>query len=332
MKIYVRGVCGTAMGNLAVMMAEAGHLVAGSDVNIYPPMSTVLNSAGIKTFNAYNPHNIIETQPDCVIVGNIISRGNPEVEWLLNQSEIPYYSQAEFIRRFVIKNRSALVIAGTHGKTTTTAISAFLLEQLQQNPGYLIGGVPSSLKTGAFFGHEHSPFVIEGDEYDTAFFDKRSKFIHYNPQILAINNIEFDHADIFRDLTDVLKTFSHLLKIVPSKGCVIVNGDDENIQSLLPIAWVRVKTVGLNDSNHVKISNFKEYENYSTFDITCEQQKLSIHTQLTGVYNARNIAMALTSVSLLLDNDIILKSYYDKMYNSLYELMMNTYNLNDAII
>ena len=221
MRVFFIGVCGTAMGNAAVLLKKMGYDVAGSDAGVYPPMSDVLESAGIELFEGFAENQMLQWKPDRVVVGNAVSRGNPQVEFLLSSRKIPFVSLPAMIGEDLIANRPAVVIAGTHGKTTTTALTSFALTQAGSDPGYLIGGVPLDLPSGNELGKSNSPFVIEGDEYDTSFFDKRSKFFHYLPDYLILNNLEFDHGDIFRDLEDISRSFSHLLRIMPSDGFVL---------------------------------------------------------------------------------------------------------------
>ena len=234
MRIYFMGICGTAMGNAALLVKEQGHEVLGCDAAVYPPMSDVLADAGIEVLDGFDAARLAGLEPDQVVVGNAMSRGNPEVEWLLDQSEITFISLPELFHDTVLPKRCPVVITGTHGKTTTSTITAYLLERSGAKPGWLIGGVPHDLPGGAKLG-EGKAFVIEGDEYDSAFFDKRSKFIHYRPQIAILNNLEFDHADIFRDLEDVQRSFRHFLRVIPASGYALVNGDDPNILSLIHI-------------------------------------------------------------------------------------------------
>ena len=236
MRIYFMGICGTAMGNAALLVKEQGHEVLGCDAAVYPPMSDVLADAGIEVLDGFDAARLAGLEPDQVVVGNAMSRGNPEVEWLLDQSEITFISLPELFHDTVLPKRYPVVITGTHGKTTTSTITAYLLERSGAKPGWLIGGVPHDLPGGAKLG-EGKAFVIEGDEYDSAFFDKRSKFIHYRPQIAILNNLEFDHADIFRDLEDVQRSFRHFLRVMPASGYALVNGDDPNIAALLPAPW-----------------------------------------------------------------------------------------------
>ena len=218
------------MGNLAIMMKSLGHEVCGSDGKLYPPMSDLLQQANIQVYESYSAQRLETLRPDLVVVGNVISRGNEEIEWLLNTKRYPMCSLPELIHDQIIGRRDAVVVTGTHGKTTTTALTTYLLDINQQKPGYFIGGAPKNYPSGANYGTPDSPFVIEGDEYDSAFFDKRSKFIHYAPKVLIINNIELDHIDIFRDLQDIQRSFRHLIKLVPSNGSIIANGDAENVR------------------------------------------------------------------------------------------------------
>ena len=292
MRIYFMGICGTAMGNAALLVREQGHEVCGSDTGVYPPMSDVLADAGIEVFDGYDADRLAKLQPDRVIVGNVISRGNVEVEWLLNQSEVEFISLPQLFHDTVLIKRCPVVITGTHGKTTTSSLTAFLLSESGIDPGWLIGGVPRDLPSGAKLGSD-KPFVLEGDEYDTAFFDKRSKFIHYRPQIAVLNNLEFDHADIFRDLQDVQRSFQHFLRIIPSKGFAIINGDDANIEALLPAPWTQVITVGTGSGNDLLIADFKDGKDGASFDLIWKgTQWTRIEWSLHGLFNARNAAMA----------------------------------------
>jgi UDP-N-acetylmuramate: L-alanyl-gamma-D-glutamyl-meso-diaminopimelate ligase len=205
---------------------------------------------------------------------------------------------------FVLKRRRNVVICGTHGKTTTTSIAAFLLREAGRDPGFLIGGVPQDPPMGAHLGAEQDPFVIEGDEYDSAFFDKRSKFIHYAPHIAVLNNLEFDHADIFRDLADVQRTFTHLVRIVPRNGFVVMNGDEANLRALGTMPWTRVVRLGLGETCEVRISDFSENATGSRFALTWRGAAWAeVSWSLTGLYNARNAAMAATAAGLALDRD-----------------------------
>ncbi len=296
------GICGTAMGNAALLARAAGHDVLGADSGIYPPMSTVLAATGIVLHEGYEAARLEQLAPDLVVIGNAMSRGNPEVEWLLDTRAIPFTSVPALLHDFMLKHRRNLVICGTHGKTTTTAVTAFLLREAGRDPGFLIGGVPLDPPVGAHLGAAQDPFVIEGDEYDSAFFDKRSKFIHYAPHIAVLNNLEFDHADIFRDLVDVQRTFQHLTRIVPRNGGIVLNGDDANLRTLGAMAWTRVVRVGLDEANDVRIVDFSEQPAGASFRLLWRGQPWAEVTwSLSGLYNARNAAMAATAAGLALD-------------------------------
>jgi UDP-N-acetylmuramate: L-alanyl-gamma-D-glutamyl-meso-diaminopimelate ligase len=293
MRVFFIGVCGTAMGNAAVLLKKMGHQVAGSDAGVYPPMSDVLESAGIDLFEGFSEKDMLGWQPDRVVVGNAVSRGNAQVEYLLRTRKISFVSLPQLIGEDLIGNRPSVVIAGTHGKTTTTALTSFALSQAGQNPGYLIGGVPIDLPSGNELGGDSSPFVIEGDEYDSAFFDKRSKFIHYRPKILVLNNLEFDHGDIFRDLEDIARSFSHLLRIVPSDGFVLCNGDDSNLLSLPDASWTQMINVGVADTNDFQITHFCEDGEGSRFGLSWKGESvMQVDWKMPGLFNARNLAMA----------------------------------------
>jgi len=301
MKIYFMGIGGTAMGNAALLARAAGHEVLGADKGVYPPMSTVLAEAGIALHEGYDPQRLAALAPDLVVIGNAMSRGNPEVEWLLDTRALPYLSLPALLHESVLKTRRNLVICGTHGKTTTTALTAFLLRANGRDPGYLIGGVPQDPPTGNHLGAEADPFVIEGDEYDSAFFDKRSKFIHYAPHVAVMNNLEFDHADIFRDLADVQRTFSHLARIVPRNGWVVLNGDDANLRALGPMAWTRVVRVGTGEGNDLRIVGFAETAEGAGFTLEWRGATWAeVRWAQPGLFNARNAAMAALTAGLAL--------------------------------
>jgi UDP-N-acetylmuramate: L-alanyl-gamma-D-glutamyl-meso-diaminopimelate ligase len=294
MRVFFIGICGTAMGNVAVLLKKMGHEVAGSDSGIYPPMSDVLADAGIELFDGFAGADMTEWKPDRVVVGNAVSRGNPQVEYLLKERILPFVSLPQLIGEDLIGNRPSIVVAGTHGKTTTTALAAFTLHSLGLNPGYLIGGVPLDLPAGNELGNLSAPFVIEGDEYDSAFFDKRSKFIHYRPRVLVLNNLEFDHGDIFRDLEDISRSFSHLLRIVPSHGYVLRNGDDPNLLALPEAPWTQVYSVGTGENNDLKISDFGEDQTGSRFTLLWRGELvMEVNWAMPGLFNARNLTMAI---------------------------------------
>ena len=296
------GICGTAMGNAALLARAAGHEVLGSDRGAYPPMSTVLAEAGITVYEGYDPAQLEKLAPDLVVIGNALSRGHPEIEWLLDTRALPFTSLPAWLHEFVLKPRRNLVVAGTHGKTTTTALTAFLLRENGRDPGFLIGGVPQDPPTGSHLGATADPFVIEGDEYDSAFFDKRSKFIHYAPHIAVLNNLEFDHADIFRDLEDYKRTFVHFTRLVPHNGFIVMNGDDTNLRSLGPLPWTRVVRVGTGEGNDLRIMGFAEDPAGATFKLEWRGAPWrEVHWSLSGIYNARNAAMAACAAGLALN-------------------------------
>jgi UDP-N-acetylmuramate: L-alanyl-gamma-D-glutamyl-meso-diaminopimelate ligase len=235
--VHFVGICGTAMANVAALCRELGLAVTGSDDNPYPPMSTFLESRGMKIlpFSAAN----LDAKPDLVVIGNAMKRGNPEVERVLDE-RFSYCSLPELVRELLLGDKKSVVIAGTHGKTTTSALLAWVLESAGKSPSFLIGGIPHNFGAGARLGNGDI-FVIEGDEYDTAFFDKRSKFVHYVPDLVVLNNIEFDHADIFENLAAVKRAFRQLVAIVPRNGCIFANADDENVREIVENAPCRVQ-------------------------------------------------------------------------------------------
>jgi UDP-N-acetylmuramate: L-alanyl-gamma-D-glutamyl-meso-diaminopimelate ligase len=238
------------MGGIAAIARQAGHCVTGCDANVYPPMSTQLEAQGIKLIEGFSPDQLLqfETMPDLFVIGNVVSRGNPLMEAILNQG-LPYISGPQWLGEQVLYGRHVLAVAGTHGKTSTSAMLAWILEFNGYQPGYLIGGVPLNFTVSARLG-ESQYFVIEADEYDTAFFDKRSKFVHYRPRTALLNNLEFDHADIFTDLAAIETQFHHLVRTVPSDGLLVVNGEEPALASVLTRgAWAPVERFGQEASN-----------------------------------------------------------------------------------
>jgi len=245
MKIHILGVCGTFMGSLAVLAKQLGIEVTGQDTKIYPPMSTQLAEHNIAVTDGFDTADM-PADLDLVVIGNVMRRGIPIVEYVLNQ-KIPFMSGPEFLAHHVLRDQHVLVVTGTHGKTTTTSILTWILHYAGLDPGYLIGGVPNNFGVSAAVG-AGKYFVIEGDEYDCAFFDKCSKFLHYRPQTLILNNIEFDHADIFADLDAILTQFHYLMRIVPSAGLIVYREDDQNIAQLLDKGcWTPTASFGLGD-------------------------------------------------------------------------------------
>ena len=290
------------MGNAALLLKEKGCRVEGADQQVYPPMSDLLRSRGIEILEGFDAERLAKDVPDLVVVGNSISRGNPEFEWLLSEKQTAFTSLPALIHDRLLSGRKNIVVAGTHGKTTTASLTAVLLRANGVDPGYFIGGVPRDLPTGASNGTENAPFVIEGDEYDSALFDKRSKFIHYAPHIAIVNNLEFDHADIFRDLADVQRSFNHLLKIVPGNGFILLNGDDENVAGLDEVSWATAYRVGLAESCDLRIGDFREGENGSSFELIWKGGRWGkVEWKIGGLYNARNAAMAALAAGLSLD-------------------------------
>jgi len=301
MKLYFMGICGTAMGNAALLARAAGHEVLGADAGVYPPMSDVLAAAGIAIHEGYDPARLEKLKPDLVVIGNALSRGHPEIEWLLDTRAIPFTSLPALLADLVLQARKNIVVAGTHGKTTTTALAAHLLRANGRDPGFLIGGVPQDPPTGSHLGATADPFVIEGDEYDSAFFDKRSKFIHYRPLIAVLNNLEFDHADIFRDLQDVERSFLHLARIVPRNGWIILNGDDDHLRALGPLGWTRVVRVGTGEANDLRITDFSEGAAGAAFRLQWWGVPWAeVRWGLPGMFNARNAAMAAGAAGMAL--------------------------------
>lgn len=250
MHIHILGICGTFMAGIAVLAKQQGHHVTGSDANVYPPMSTQLIEQGIVLFEGYNVEQLTPA-PDIIIVGNAMKRGNPCIEYILNH-QLPYTSGPQWLADNILKDRWVLAVAGTHGKTTTTSLLAWILEDAGLNPGFLIGGIAKNFGVSARLGEKF--FVIEADEYDTAFFDKRSKFIHYHPRTVILNNLEFDHADIFANLEAIQTQFHHLIRTIPSNGLIICPEDDANIKTVLSKGcWTPIQTIGSNDEkNHLK--------------------------------------------------------------------------------
>jgi len=231
MHIHILGICGTFMGGLAALAAEGGHKVTGCDANVYPPMSDQLRALGIELIEGWSPEQM-KLAPDVYVIGNVVSRGNPLMEAILNAGS-PYTSGPQWLQQHVLQGRHVMAVAGTHGKTTTTAMLAWILEQAGQQPGFLIGGVPMNFDRSARLGAPGSPFVIEADEYDSALFDKRSKFVHYRPRTAILNNLEHDHADIFPDLAAIETQFHHLVRAMPSEGRIVVNVREEALTRVL---------------------------------------------------------------------------------------------------
>src|SRR5205809_4058574 len=276
------------MGSVAAALRERGFTITGSDEKIYPPMSTFLEQRGIPLKAGYRAENI-PPNVDVVVIGNVIKRGNPEVEATLNR-KLFYLSLPEVLKNYFLRERHNLVVTGTHGKTTTAALLAWIMEKARYKPGYLIGGIPKNLGQGARL-NDSKYFVIEGDEYDTAFFDKRSKFIHYLPELVVVNNIEFDHADIFGSLEEIKLSFRRLLNIVPQNGMVLLNGDDPNCVEVAKDCLAQMIEIGFSKNCAQRIRDVAYSSDGSRFKLG--EQTFEI--PLVGEFNVRNAAMAATA-------------------------------------
>ncbi|PMR68654.1 UDP-N-acetylmuramate:L-alanyl-gamma-D-glutamyl-meso-diaminopimelate ligase [Halomonas heilongjiangensis] len=296
MHLHILGICGTFMGSLALLARELGLTVSGSDANVYPPMSTQLEEAGIHLAEGYAAANLTP-RPDLVVVGNALSRGNPEVEALLDRG-MPYVSGPQWLAEHVLAGRRVIAVAGTHGKTTTASLLAWLLESAGLAPGFLIGGVPRNFGVSARLGAHDAPFVVEADEYDTAFFDKRSKFVHYRPEIAILGNLEFDHADIFPDLAAIERQFHHLVRTVPGRGRLLVADGEPALDRVLEQGcWTPVVRFGGEASSPWRLA--LEREDASRFRVIHQQDAADedavVDWPLTGAYNARNALAALAA-------------------------------------
>ncbi len=283
MHIHILGICGTFMGSLAQLAKASGHRVSGSDTNVYPPMSTQLEKAGIELTEGYDPSQF-NPMPDLVVIGNALSRGNPAVEYVLN-NRIPYTSGPQWLGDYFLRERWVLAVAGTHGKTTTSSMLAWILDYAGMKPGFLIGGVPSNFDVSARLGD--SPFfVVEADEYDSAFFDKRSKFVHYRPSTAILNNLEFDHADIFADLNAIQTQFHHFVRTIPGRGMIVAPAGDANLQQVLDRGcWSELQSLG--DQGDWAMTLIEE--DGSAFAVSFQGERQgTVRWGQTGVHNAAN--------------------------------------------
>ena len=289
MHIHVLGICGTFMAGLAALATELGHKVTGCDQNVYPPMSTFLDSLGISVMEGYDESQL-SLKPDLFIIGNVVSRGNSLMEAILNQNHY-FQSGPEWLYQNILKDKWVIAVSGTHGKTTTSSMINWILRDNDIDCGYLIGGIPGNFKRSSQLSKSDSPFfVIEADEYDTAFFDKRSKFVHYHPKTLVINNIEFDHADIFEDLKHIQKHFHQLIRIVPQIGKILVNDQDENIKQTLAMGiWSELENFNSEQSLHIKKSGNGQlyYKNQNIGELS---------KNLVGEHNKLNALAAISAV------------------------------------
>lgn len=290
MRIHILGICGTFMGGLAILARALGHEVTGSDANVYPPMSTLLEKQGIDLIQGYDASQL-DPAPDLVIIGNAMTRGNPCVEAVLERN-IPYLSGPQWLHDFVLRDRWVIAVAGTHGKTTTAGMVAWILQACGYEPGFVIGGVPGNFDVSANLGK--SPFfVIEADEYDCAFFDKRSKFVHYCPRTLILNNLEFDHADIFDDLRAIQKQFHHLIRIVPGQGKIILPEEDANLKQVMAMGcWSEQETAGEGGRWLAK----KRSQDASHWEVLLDGERVAdVNWSLVGEHNMHNGLMAIAA-------------------------------------
>ncbi|MDD5579563.1 MAG: UDP-N-acetylmuramate:L-alanyl-gamma-D-glutamyl-meso-diaminopimelate ligase [Methylobacter sp.] len=294
MHIHILGICGTFMGGLAVIARQLGYQVSGSDQNVYPPMSTQLSEQGIQLMEGYKAENL-DCKPDLVIIGNALSRGNPEVEAVLNKS-LKYVSGPQWLSEHVLQDKWVLAVAGTHGKTTTTGMLSWILEHQGLKPGFLIGGIPLNFDVSARLG-DSDFFVIEADEYDSAFFDKRSKFVHYRPRTAILNNLEFDHADIFPDLDAIKKQFHHLVRTVPGEGLIISPEDDANINDVLAMGcWTPVEKTSIGSEARWNAELIKA--DGSQFSVMMDNKAQEIvDWPLTGEHNVYNALSAIAAAN-----------------------------------
>ncbi len=287
MHIHILGICGTFMAGIAALAREAGYQVTGSDAGAWPPMSTQLEALGIEVMQGYAAEHL-DPAPDMVVVGNVISRGNPAIEYVLDRG-LPYISGPQWLAEHLLRDRWVLAVAGTHGKTTTSSMLAWILEDAKLNPGFLIGGLPGNFPVSARMGA--APFfVIEADEYDTAFFDKRSKFVHYRPRTAILNNLEFDHADIFEDLAAIERQFHHLVRTIPGSGQIIAPADDQALERVLKRGcWSETQLTGLAEGWHISALE----PDWSAFRILNGHETVAeVNWSARGAHNAQNALMA----------------------------------------
>ncbi len=297
--LYFIGIAGTAMASVAVALSRAGHPVSGSDTAFYPPTGDYLAEHAISCYTGYNVTNLIEAKPDTVVVGNAVSRGNPELEFALNE-HMPLVSMPETVCRMLISGNTSIVITGTHGKTTTTSLTAWLYEYGGLQPGFLVGGIAENFNSGCRVSgrNEGGYFITEGDEYDTAYFDKRSKFLHYRPDIAVINNIEFDHADIFNSLEDIKKSFRHFVTLIPSKGLLIVNGHDATAAAISENAFCPVERFGFSADFEWSALDITVMDKGTSFQLVHKGKELG-RAQINefGSHNVLNTLAAVAAAS-----------------------------------
>lgn len=295
MHIHILGICGTFMGGIALIAKNLGHKVTGSDFNVYPPMSTMLLDNGIEITNNYNEEQLNQGQ-DLIIVGNAMSRGNPCVEYMLD-NDLPFMSGPEWLERYVLNTRKVIGVAGTHGKTSTSAMVAWILEKANLNPSFLIGGVTGNFNISARVT-DSKYFVIESDEYDCAFFDKRSKFVHYRPFVQILNNLEYDHADIFENIDAIKKQFHHLVRIVPSKGEVLIPTDDKNLEDVIEKGcWSSLKRIGKGGELNYELIKDDGSE-FKVLDANNNEQGVVAWASI-GLHNVKNALMAIAAANYI---------------------------------
>ncbi|MGZ5261129.1 MAG: UDP-N-acetylmuramate:L-alanyl-gamma-D-glutamyl-meso-diaminopimelate ligase, partial [Burkholderiales bacterium] len=282
MHIHILGICGTFMGGIAVLARAAGHKVTGCDANVYPPMSTQLEAQGIELIEGYGVDQL-KLEPDAYVIGNVIMRGNPLMEAILDRG-LPYISGPQWLRENVLQGRWTLAVAGTHGKTTTSAMLAWILEHAGMRPGFLVGGVPQNFGVSARLS-DTPFFVIEADEYDTAFFDKRSKFVHYPARTAILNNLEFDHADIFPDLAAIETQFHHFVRTLPANGLIVSNGADAHLDRVLKReCWTPVERFDIEDGWRAA-----EPDASGSFEVRLKRQACgTVRWDLIGAHNRSN--------------------------------------------
>ncbi|MCB0327832.1 MAG: UDP-N-acetylmuramate:L-alanyl-gamma-D-glutamyl-meso-diaminopimelate ligase [Bdellovibrionales bacterium] len=289
--VHLMGIAGSAMTSLAGMFLELGWKVQGSDQNFYPPSSEILKELGVKTFQGFSPEHLIHHPADLVVIGNVISRSNPEAQYVLQQ-KIPYQSMSAALYEYFLSSKERFVITGTHGKTTTTSLLAWIFTVAQRDPGFFLGGSPLNFDAGYRVG-KGKEFAIEGDEYDTAFFEKTPKFLHYGPQYVAITSIEFDHADIYRDLQHIQDQFFALLGIIPASGCILAHRDDPNVCNVVEHSKRQVTWYGLDDRKGYHVRDVRDTEIGKAYSVyNCEEKLFSVEAPLLGFHNVKNVLAA----------------------------------------
>lgn len=295
MHIHILGICGTFMGSLAVLAKQLGYKVSGSDQHVYPPMSTQLEEQGIKLSEGYDPAHL-QDKPDMIVIGNTCSRGNPAVEYVLNEG-LPYCSGQQWLAEHVLKDRWVLAVAGTHGKTSTASMLTWILEYAGLEPGFLIGGIPKNFDASASLG-EQAYFVIEADEYDSAFFDKRSKFIHYRPRTVIMGNLEFDHADIFPNLESIQTQFHHLVKLIPENGLIISPTENANLAAVFDKgSWSPHENFAVGEEANSDWQVNLLQKDGSRFMVKHEAQEVAVHWCLLGQHNVQNAIAAIAAAA-----------------------------------